>query len=205
MFGKGLELTSDRFGKLITSRYALAFAQACISIEGFALRAEQLAPFVLQECRSCAEQCGLTIDHASRLGTILTGETTVIGTYDHKLMVLLCQFRPERVPMELLQRGFVAQHRWDQSGKRIKVTPQETGLNVDLLHFKDHTELMGSLDRLSSAGKVVIDHDRCIHISPSVVEELLGSVSSEACSYWKEQALAMLCQSFPRGQTLDTQ
>ncbi len=45
-----------------------------MSIEGFALRADKLAPFVLRALNSCADKCGLTIDRASRLGRILARE-----------------------------------------------------------------------------------------------------------------------------------
>ncbi|KAK0785259.1 hypothetical protein LTS16_024830 [Friedmanniomyces endolithicus] len=101
-----------------------------------------------------------------------------IAEFDRKLMLLLCRFSPERVPMEVLQREFVGQYRWDQEGNRIKVTPQETGLSVDFVYFEDCTSLVQSLHRLSSAGKIVIDQDRVICIPSPLMGELLGGVSS---------------------------
>ncbi|KAK0823041.1 hypothetical protein LTR73_008833 [Friedmanniomyces endolithicus] len=122
-----------------------------------------------------------------------------------KLVLLLCHFGPRSVPIELLQRAFVGQYRWDQDGKRIKAAPQETGLGTEFEYFEESTNLERCLSCLSNKGKIETDQDGSIHVRLTFRDELLWRTPHDVQKSWRRKASAVVCHAFPRGQTLDAQ
>ena len=117
---------------------------------------------------------------------------------DQHLLRILYQLNPRGIPIDLIRRGSVPQYRWNDSGERTQVLPQETGLSERFAYFGNSGNLEQSLHRLTLSKKLSVVEDNMIRVEATA----RNALAPDEREWWKE-ASALICHAFPRGETLD--
>ncbi|KAL9634730.1 MAG: hypothetical protein Q9164_003919 [Protoblastenia rupestris] len=126
-----------------------------------------------------------------------------------KLMLLFCYLDAANIREATLDRACSLQKRWGYDGELTEVAPSASEIDEDLVYMvQDEIRFDDAIEVLSSFSLIYINEDeqtglRKFSIHPMVQYCASQRVAPEVQSYWRAQAIALICHAFPRDEVLE--
>lgn len=126
-----------------------------------------------------------------------------------KLMLLFCYLDGVNVQEAMLDRACSSQKRWSHNGEIIEVGPSASGVDKGLVCMvQDEVRFDDAIEVLVSFSLIYINEDeqtglRKFSIHPMVQYCASQRVPPDVQSYWRAQAIALICHAFPRDEVLE--
>jgi len=126
-----------------------------------------------------------------------------------RLMLLFCYLDTADIREATLDRACTSQKRWSHDGEVTEVAPSASGVDEDLICMVlDEVRFDDAIEVLGSFSLIYINEDeqtglRKFSIHPMVQYCALQRVAPDVQSYWRAQAIALICHAFPRDEVLE--
>jgi len=126
-----------------------------------------------------------------------------------RLMLLFCYLDTADIREATLDRACTSQKRWSHDGEVTEVAPSASGVDEDLICMVlDEVRFDDAIEVLGSFSLIYINEDeqtglRKFSIHPMVQYCALQRVAPDVQSYWRAQAIALICHAFPRDEFLE--
>ena len=125
------------------------------------------------------------------------------------LMLLFCYLDAANIQETTLDRGCSSQKRWSHDGEVTEISPSASGIDVNLVSMvQDELRFDDAIELLRSFSLIYINEDeqtgrRKFSIHPMVQYCASERVAPEVQRYWRAQAIALICHSFPWDEVLE--
>jgi len=126
-----------------------------------------------------------------------------------RLLLLFCFLEPTKISEVVLHRGTIAQNRWGEDGEVKEVTAEAEGLEPSLVTLiQNEMDFDTAIEKLRSFSFVSCTKDtnglRSFSVHPLVQYCATQRISPQIANTWRQQAILLICHSFPRNRYLDS-
>ena len=121
------------------------------------------------------------------------------------LLVLLCFLDVSVIAKGVLKRAGITRKCWNELGEVEEVLPSQSGLCAGLLEvICSEAKLDEAIAALATTSLLSVNAaSGDMSLSMQTRDHTLGLLDSDTKSYWKSQALLLICHGFPRDKYLE--
>jgi len=121
------------------------------------------------------------------------------------LLVLLCSLDVSTIAKTVLRRAGTPRKCWNELGEVEEVLPSQSGLNPSLLAIIcSEVKLDEAISALVTTSVLHVDaNSGDLSLPVQTRDSILGRPDNGTQTYWRSQALLLICHGFPRDKYLE--